>query len=193
MSRFEDRLWAELVEQHGAALAEQPVLVHPRPRHVRRGPIAAVALALAAALAALVIALGHGGGTSAYAVVNNPDGTVTVTIRELVGVQPANERLEELGIPARIPPTRSDCPTGSADLRAARLTPAQSRKAFEPEGGHGSYSIRIDPKAIPPGDTLVLRAYELPSGAIAMRALEIEGPAPSCLAPAPGEPAPPAG
>jgi hypothetical protein len=187
VSRFEDRLWSELVEQHGAALVEQPVIVHTRPRRVRRGPVAVVGLALAAALAVLVIAFGHGGGTSAYAVVTNPDGTVTVTIRELAGVQPANERLEELGVPARIPPTRSDCPTSGADLRAAHLTPEQSRKTFEPEGGHGSVSIRINPKAIPSGDTLVLKAYELPSGLIAMRAIVIEGPAPACLAPDPGQ------
>jgi hypothetical protein len=193
VARFEDRLWAELVEQHGAVLAERPILVHAPPRRVRRGPIAAVALAVAIALAALVIALGHSGGTSAYAVIANPDGTVTLTIREIAGVQPANERLEELGIPASIPPTRSDCPTSSSHLRSAHLTPEESRKTFEPEGGHGSYSIRIDPKAIPSGDTLVLKAYELPSGAIAMQAAVIEGPAPSCLAPDPGQSAGPTG
>ena len=59
-------------------------------------------------------------------------------------------------------------------------------------GGNGGYSVRIDPTAIPSGDTLLLRAYELPSGLIAMRALVIEGPAPSCLAPDPGQPAAPA-
>lgn len=193
MSRFEDRLWAELVEQHGAVLAEQPVLVAAPPRRLRRAPIAAAALAVAVALAVLVIALGHGGGTSAYAVVTNPDGTVTVTIRELAGVEPANERLEELDVPVRIPPTTSGCPTSRAGLKAAHLTPEQSRQAFEPVGGNGDYSLRIDPKAIPKGDTLVLKAYELPSGATAMRALIIEGPAPPCLAPDPGQTVPPAG
>ncbi len=192
MSRFEDRLWAELVEQHGAVLAEPPALAQAPPRLLRRGPLAAVALALALALAALVIALGRGGGTSAYAVVTNPDGTITVTIRELVGVEPANERLEELGVPARIPPARSDCPTSRADLHPAHLTPEQSRETFEPVGGNGSYSVRINPDAIPSGDTLLLRAYELPSGPIAMRALVIEGAAPSCLAPDPGQAAAPA-
>lgn len=193
MARFEDRLWAELAEQHGAVLAEQPVLVHAPPRRLRRRPLAALALALAVALAALVIALGRGGGTSAYAVVTNPDGTVTVTIRELAGVEPANQRLEELGVPVRIPPALSDCPTSRADLRSAHLTPAQSRRVFEPVGGHGAYSLRIDPQAIPPGDALVLRAYELTPGVTAMRALVIEGPAPSCLAPDPGQPAAPSG
>jgi len=188
--RFEDRLWSELVERHGAVLAEQPVLARAAPRRVRRGPLAAAALALALGLAALVIALGRGGGTSAYAVVSNPDGTITVTIAELAGVQPANERLEELGVPARIPPTRSDCPTTRADLHPAHLTPEQSRESFEAVGGNGRYSIRIDPQAIPPGDTLLLRAYEEPSGPIAMRALVIEGPAPACLAPDHGQTGP---
>ncbi len=187
MSRFEDRLWAELVEQHGAVLSEQPVLVQTPARRFRRGPVAAVALAIAVALAALVIGLGRGGATSAYAVVTNPDGSVTVTIKELVGVEPANQRLQELGLPVAIPPVRADCPTSQTELRPAPLTVEQSRRTFEPLGGHGAYSIRIDPAAIPAGDTLVLRAYELPSGLIAMRALVVEGPAPSCLAPGPGE------
>lgn len=193
MARFEDRLWSELVEQHGAALAEQPVLVTSAPRRLHRGPIAAIGLAVAIALAAVVIGLSRGGGASAYAVVANPDGTVTVTINELVGVEPANERLQQLGVPARIPPVTAGCTTSSADLRSARLTPEQSRKAFEPIGGNGAYSVRIDPKGIPAGDTLVLRAYELPSGLISMKALLIEGPAPSCLTPDRGQATTPTG
>jgi hypothetical protein len=188
MPRFEDRLWNELVEQHGALLAETPAPVPSRRRLRRRAPIAAIALALAAALVALLIGLGKGGGgASAYAVVTNPDGTVTVTIDELVGVEPANQRLQELGVPVRIPPVQPGCPTRRTDLQPAHLPPDRTRDIFEPTGGHGTSSLTIDPAAIPPGDTLVLRAHELRHGVVALRALVMEGAAPSCLAPAPGE------
>lgn len=190
MSRFEDRLWSELVEQHGALLAEPAARVPSAPpaaRRFRRAPAAAVALAMLAALVALVIALGHGGGTSAYAVVTNPDGTVTVTIDELVGVEPANERLEALGLPVRIPSVKAGCPTSRAELKPANVPAGRSRQIAEPTGGPGHYSLRIDPAAIPRGDTLVLTAHEVRPGVIFLRSLVIEGAAPSCLAPEPGE------
>jgi hypothetical protein len=187
VSRFEDRLWGELVEQHGALLAEPPARVPSAPRRFRRAPVAALALALVIGLVALVIALGRGGGTSAYAVVTNPDGTVTVTINELIGVEPADERLQELGVPVRIPPIEPGCRTSRAELKSARLSPARSREISEPTGGAGHYSLRIDPAAIPAGDTLVVTAHEVRPGVIWLRSLVIEGPAPSCVAPAPHE------
>lgn len=189
MSRFEDRLWAELVEQHGALLTEPAAAGVPARAARRRSrwtPAAAGALALAAALVALVIGLGHGGGTSAYAIVTNPDGTVTVTINELVGVEPANQRLQELGVPVAIPPIEQGCLTTRAELRDARVPPDRARGIFEPTG-HGMASLRIDPGAIPPGDTLLLSAREVRRGVIWLRGLVIEGPPPACVAPEPGE------
>jgi hypothetical protein len=186
VASFEDRLWSELVGQHGAVLAEQPARSPAAPRF-RRATAAALVLALAVSLAALVIVLGKGGGTNAYAVVRNPDGTVTVAINELEGVEPANQRLQELGVPVRIPPVRSGCPTSRADLQAVHLPPDRTSEIFEPTGGHGNSSLRIEPAAIPHGDNLVLRAYELRPGLIGIRAVVIEGPAPSCLAPEQGE------
>ena len=183
MSRFEDRLWGELVEQHGALLAEAPARVPSAGRRFGRAPVAAVALAVVIALVALVIALGRGGRASAYAVVKNADGTVTITINELEGVAPANQRLEQLGVPVRIPSVERWCPTTRAELKSARLSPARSREISEPTGGVGRYSLRVDPAAIPSGDTLVLTAHEVRPGLTYLRSLVIEGAAPRCLAP----------
>jgi hypothetical protein len=188
VARFEDRLWNEIVEQHGGLLAQAPARAPVRPRRLRRrAPLAAIGLALAAGLAALVIGVGRNAGTSAYAVVANPDGTVTVTIRELEGVAPANRRLTMLGVPVRIAAVTADCPAAAHPLKPAPLPLASARRAFEFEGPPGEPSARVDPAAIPKGDTLLLSAAERRPGIVSLRGLVIEGEAPPCRPPGPGE------
>ena len=190
MARFEDRLLAELVEQHGALLAQPPLHATAPPRaHLlrRRGPIAAFGLAVAAAIAALVVGLSHNAGTSAYAVVTNPDGTVTVTIREIEGAAPANERLAMLGVRVRVAPVTQGCPVTRRQLPSAELPLAQARAIYEPEPGPAGFSVRVDPAAVPDGDTVLLTAREVRPGLVALRELVIEGAAPPCVAPLPGE------
>jgi len=190
VARFEDRLFAELVEQHGALLAQPPAhaAAPPRPRLLRRrGPIAALGLAIAAAVAALVIGLSHNAGTSAYAVVTNPDGTVTVTIREIEGAAPANQRLAMLGVPVRVAPVTAGCPVTREQLPSVQLPPGQSAQIYRPEPGPAGFSVRIDPAAVPHGDTVLLTAREVRPGFVVLRELLIEGAAPACVAPVPGE------
>jgi len=192
VARFEDRLWAELVEHHGALFAEAPAVPVRAPaarrRTVRRVPalVAAAATTLAIVLA-LVIGLGSNRGASAFAVVTNTDGTVTITISELVGVTPADQRLEELGLPVRVVPVTARCPVDPAQLRQARLAPDQFRGIYRVAGSEGAAGVTVDPSQIPHGDTLILRADERPHGVVALRALVVEGAAPPCLPPAPGE------
>ncbi len=192
MARFEERLWAELVEQRGVLLAEAPSaqLRAPavRPRRVRRVPaLAGAAATILAIVLALVIGLGSNRGASAFAVVTNADGTITVTIGELVGVTPADRRLEELGLPVRVVPVTAGCPFDPAQLRQARLSPDQFRGIYQIAEGERATSVRIDPSQIPHGDTLIVRATERTHGVVALRALVVEGAAPPCLPPAPGE------
>jgi hypothetical protein len=192
VTSFEDRLWGELVERHGALLAEAPAVALRAPaarrRRVRRVPaIVAAAATILGLVLALVIGLGSNRGASAFAVVTNADGTITVTIGELVGVTPADERLEELGLPVRVVPVTAGCPVDPAQLRLARLSPEEFRGVYQFSGGQGVASVRIDPSRIPHGDTLMLRATERPNGVVALRALVVEGAAPACLPPVPGE------
>jgi len=190
MARFEDRLWRELVDQHGHVLAAAPApaAAPAAPRRLRRAPVAAIAVAVAVALAALLIGLGRGGsGSSAYAVVTNPDGTVTVTISELIGVAPANQRLRELGLPVAVAEVTKSCPVKPGAVHSADLPPAVSDRISETVGGPGNPGVRVDPAAIPAGDTLLLTAHERRPGLIALRELVIEGAPPSCMPPGPGE------
>ena len=168
--------------------APRPRAAPPRPRLLRRrGPLAALGLALAAALAALVIGLLPRRGPSAYAVVTNPDGTVTVTIRELEGVEPANERLAQLGVPVRVAPVTERLPDDARQLPRRSCRPTRPGRSTSPNAGPAGFSVRIDPAAIPPGDTVLLTAREVRPGFVALRALLIEGPPPSCWS-RPGQP-----
>ncbi len=207
MSRFEDRLWAELVEQHGALLADAPalpVMATPAGRarrarrvgHAHRAPSLRARLAMAGTLAlaisaALVIAIGglrSGGGSAAYAVVQNPDGTVSVTIREIVGVDGASSKLTSLGVPVRVARTAKGCNPRAEGYVPARLRPSVSHRIAVLTGGPGHASIVVDPAAIPPGDTVLIGAQPFGSGPrreskVGLSVSFFKGRAPDCVRP----------
>lgn len=196
MSRFEDRLLSELLEQHGALLADapaRPLPAMPAARLRLRVPIprllpaGALGLAVAALVAALVIGLssgGGGGGTPAYAVVRNGDGTVTVTVNELLGIEGANEELKTLGVPAVVVRSEEGCSTSPGQYKAAPVSAELSHQIASGSGSGGASSVVIDPAAIPEGDTVAIgvRALETPGEPAAGLEIGIyEGAAPPCL------------
>lgn len=202
MSRFEDRLLAELLEQHGAVLAEPPARPLPtsgpaRPRlrlPVLRLPVprllpaGAAALALAAALVAVVIGFGSGGGgggTPAYAVVQNGDGTVTVTVREIQGINGANQQLRTLGVHATAVRSERSCATRRGQYKTAGVSADLSHRIASGSTAAGVPSVVIDPSAIPPHDTVVIGVRAIDThGGPAATGLEIgiyEGSVPPCL------------
>jgi hypothetical protein len=187
MSRFEDRLWDELVEQHGAVLADAPLTLtpaHARPelrRRRRPAPLAALGLALAAALTAIVIGLSSTGGTPAYAVLSNPDGTITVTIRELVGVKGADEKLASLGVPVHVVRSEAGCQVRSGEYKVPRISPELFQRISKLAGPAGSAALVITPSAIPAGDTVVIGAREPGPGAVGLQTVIYEGTTPPCL------------
>src|ERR1039458_5871764 len=111
MSKIEDRLWTDLLgepEADRALAARQP---SGRRKPARRAPLAVGGLVLVGALLAAVLML-TGGGTStipAYAVALNPNGSVTLTLNEVLGVKGANEALERLGVRVRIARVEAGC------------------------------------------------------------------------------------
>jgi hypothetical protein len=193
VASFEDRLLGQLVEQHGALLADAPAPVAPgehvfsgASRRRRFAPAAALAVALAAALAAIVVGLGSGSRTSpAFAVVRNADGTVSVTIAELAGVEGADDRLAALGVPARVVRSQRSCPTRPGQFKAARLSAAQALAISRLAGPAGTAAVVIDPAAVPAGDEVVIGARSLPqpsgSAAVGLETQVYEGAAPPCL------------
>jgi hypothetical protein len=192
VSRFENRLWDELVEQHGALLLDPPPAVLKRTPvpagRMRRAPrrrlsIAALGTAAAAVLAALLVGLGGsgGGGTPAYAVTSNGDGTITVRIRDVVGIEGANAKLAALGVPVHVVPVEPDCPAVGSGSAPDRVSPERQHTILSPTGPPSIASVKVAPGAIPAGDTLVIGARQLDAGAIALDGALYKGPGRSCL------------
>jgi hypothetical protein len=163
MSTIEDRLWMDLIGEPEAELAiaaEQPLPGRP----LGRAPLAAGSVVLLAAAVAGVLALTAGPSTTpAYAVTANANGTVSVTLNEVLGVTGANEALARLGVRARIAQVEADCTQTGENVRPVPGEAAheQQEQIVEPQKvGEGLAGINmiIHPDAIPPGDTALITA-----------------------------------
>jgi hypothetical protein len=168
MARIEDALWTHLVgePEAGRALAvRQPP---PRRRSAQRAPLAVASLLLLAALATAALTLTAGTSTTpAYAVTVNANGSITVTLNEVIGVGAANEALARLGVRARIAEIEPGCTqTGEKALPPGTYSHEQQELMVEPRKvGEGLAGLDwvIHPNAIPAGDTLLITA-ELANG-----------------------------
>jgi hypothetical protein len=150
MSKFEDRLWSELVLDHGPQLASMTRIEVPH--RSRRAPAAIGAVALAGTIAAVALTATTGTSPSvAYAVSQSSDGSVSVTIREISGVDGANAQLARLQLPIRVARVEARC---STTAKTAPIPPnIVSNLAVQEREG-----LAIQPRLIPHGDTLVISA-----------------------------------
>ena len=187
MSKFEERLWSELVRDHAWALAypaSSPESLRSPPIRARRQPllgsrpisIATGLAALAAAVAAITIATTTSTTPSvAYAVTQRPDGTLSVSIDELTGVAGANAQLARLGVSVRVVPVQVGC---VASGQMAPIPPSLHEGLAHIEG----QGVAVRPDLVPAGDTLVLSARQL-GGAVGLGFALYRGAAPACVAP----------
>ena len=98
MSGYYERLGDALE----AAVPRRAELAARSARLRRRGVGGTAIAVLASACVALAIGGSGGGVPPAYAVTVNRDGSVALSVRELLGVGPANVRLARLGVRARL-------------------------------------------------------------------------------------------
>jgi hypothetical protein len=180
MSRLEDRVWEELVSAHGARLAAVPVRDEP---HRRRRPSLASGGALGLAAIAILLVVAITGGTSpspAFAVTDNPDGTVTLTIRELTNRAAVNAKLAQLGVRARVVPLQQTC-AASLNMAPEYLQPTTQPWSQDPsvQGPVGSWTVVIIPGRIPVGHTLVFGLDKTSRGWEMADAI-VTGAGPSC-------------
>ena len=146
MSKFEDNLWIQLERDHAPALL-QAVATQRRLR-TRRWVGAAASVVVMGATA--VIAPVYFGGTPpAYAVVDNPDGSVTLTIHEVRRFEEATAKLRDRGIPAIAVPLRQNCAETGRGLELPLA-------AVDFEFTAGASKITINPDRIPADATVVL-------------------------------------
>jgi hypothetical protein len=172
MADFTDRLWRDLVREHGDDLTR---MHRSAPRRPRRRMLAAAAAGLAAAGTALVVALGTS-GTPAFAVDRHPDGRVTVTIYRIAGIRGANARLEALGIRVRAVPFVPGC----AQMHAA-AAPLQRALEFARARRGAIMSVGIDPRRIRPGRVMVLAARARAASPAPLAREFKDGKVPDCL------------
>lgn len=194
MSEFQERLWSELVRDHGPALA------YPRGWHDSRRPLAIVedrrtvlpklsswravrmatvgAVVLAVVVAAVLLTTGTSTSPqAAYGVTETPDGAVHVTISELTEIVGANAQLAKLGVRARIVPMQAGC--------SASGTIVSIPETIQARVAHGErQGVVIQPRLIPSADTLVIAARHLgTAGVVGMTFALYRGPIPPCVAP----------
>jgi hypothetical protein len=94
MTKFTDHLWSDLAREHGPALAQAG-----RPSRFRRPRVlAGSTLALAGAGTALGLVLTATSAAPAFAVTQNSDGSVLVTVSQTQDIVQANAKLASMGI-----------------------------------------------------------------------------------------------
>jgi hypothetical protein len=169
MSTFEDRLWSQLVEEHGDELLTSHVMTLPAHRR-RRRPALITGTALAATSLTAAAVLGFNASTStapAYAVTTNADGTVTVTLHDISSLTAINTELVHDGIRARAVPLTASC--------ARRGFPITMPAGTNPN----TYTITIVQADIPAGYTAIVAASENSSGQVKLGTSP--SPGPSCV------------
>jgi hypothetical protein len=175
VNKFEDQLFTDLMREHGEELA---TVQAPVARRTVRRP---VWVAAGAAGVAAVVTTGWGlvdNGTPAYAVDAHADGTVTVSLTELLGLDGANAELRKLGVAAAVVPMRADCTERQPP--AVRVDGKVSVGAEQARAGRPG-SFTLDATSIPPGDTAVLGAQQRPNGDVVLSFTVVRGAAPTCV------------
>jgi hypothetical protein len=181
MTKFEDQLYQQLMTEHGHHLHAAPAPA-PARRRVRRPVWLATGLAgTAAAATATVMALGSAPAMAAYAVTQH-NGTVSVSVRNSIGVTGANTVLHKLGAHVVVVPTGPNCtPIGSLPHPDPALHLSVLVKAGVDGNGHRSVSVQIGKGGIPAGDTMILAFSDIPGGGSLGVGGIITGPVPTCV------------
>jgi hypothetical protein len=176
MTKFEDQLYADLMRQHGPALAGTRLPAASR-RHIasRRALLATGAGGVA--IAAAAGALAAGGGTPAYALTTNRDGTVTLAVYQAPGIAQANAKLRQLGDNVVVVPVRPGCPSITS-LPAPAVSPRGPVSVGGTKSADGS--ITVDAHGVPAGDIMVV-GVETSGQGVGVGASLTSPPAPSCV------------
>ena len=170
MSTFEDRLWSALVSEHGHEMRLHPTEIETNKRTRRPAILTGTALAGAGLTAAAVLAFTATTSTPpAFAVTDNADGTVTVTLNDISAITSLNAELARDGIDAKAVPLTADC--------ATRGFPHPMPAGTNPS----TYTITIVPSQIPAGSTAIVAASEDAKGQVSLVQGAWPSPGPPCI------------
>jgi hypothetical protein len=158
MGKFEDGLWAELQREHGQALLQN--MARWQSPGTKRW-IAAAAVVTVLGTGALAASAYFGGAPPAYAVVDNPDGSVTLTLREVEAFDEATAELRKHGVRAFAVPMRVDCPLSEYQkMQAVPFWKPGPFPAVEWDPQVDMHQMKIHRDRIPADAKLVLSAIE---------------------------------
>jgi hypothetical protein len=184
MSKFTDRLWREIVREHGADLREtEPLAARRRQRALPRVLAGTGLVGVAGAGVTLAVVLGAASTTPAFAVTRNHDGTYSVAIQKFSAIPSANARLNQLGLRAQFVQVTNGCPPRA--LLAARAHAQVSWVATPGTAPVAGSVAKIAPDQIPAGRTLVLGAVRMGELVRVAKAQAVAGKVPECLPPPP--------
>jgi len=201
MTKFADQLYEDLMREHGDALrsVSQPetetVPARLRRRATRPAWLTAGLVTGTGAVAGGFVLFG-GATAPAYAVTQNPDGTVSVSVSQASAIDAANAKLTALGVRAVVVPVRAGCPSfDSVTMHNTQLSHGSGSAAVHSSvsvavGGHNGQisSITINAKGVPADETIVL-AFESTDGGVIGASGFVVGRPPACVS----LPAPPIG
>jgi len=189
MTRFKNALLNELVAYTQLPVQDVNRAPSPRRRIVRTASLAGVAAT--AAVAAFLVS--PSAQEPAYAVERNPDGTVTVTFRELGHAAEATRDLRAAGVPAQVVRLAApgSCATtpGGIPLEPQPGTAWSTRmpSAYPYDGnitdwlkGSSPTTQTFNPSAIPAGAVLFIIEHSTPQSGVMVEAGLVNAPAPTC-------------
>jgi len=188
MTNFADSLFEDLMEAHGAELAAPAAdPVAARRRYTR--PAWATAGTVAAAGAAAVGFTVFGSTASAYAVTDNHDGTVTVSVTKAGGIDGANAKLRQMRASVVVLKATPGCP--SIESFATRGQKGGKTTVGIQNGPGGPTTVTVQAKDLPKNDTMLI-AFDFDGGKGQLASVLTDRPAPSCVSlpttPPPGAP-----
>jgi hypothetical protein len=184
MSEFEDHLWSHLMIHSDDLISAPRDVPSRRARHPRMRLGGSLA-ALAAIAVVVIIALSATSATPpAFAVTAHPDGTITLSIRELKDPDAINATLARLGARARLVPLKQNCAAGPIKLPIRYLQPKTQPWSTDntSHGPVGNWTVGIIPSRIPAGDTLIFALQEYHHRGWQSASGYVKGPAPQCAA-----------
>lgn len=181
MTNFADQLFQDLMAEHGAELASAPgpaaAVADAGRRRVTR-PAWATAGTVAAAGAAAVGFTVFGGTASAYAVTDNHDGTVTVSVTKASGVDGANAKLRQMGASVVVLKATPGCP--SIDTFASPNQKGGKTTLGIQVGAGGETTVTVQAQGLPKNDTMLV-AFAFDGGKGQAGSVLTDRPVPSCV------------
>jgi hypothetical protein len=176
MTKFADQLYADLIREHGSALAVTSPPAQSR-RHLQSRRVLLATGAGSLAAAATAAALMAGGATPAYALTTNPDGTVTLAVYRASGIAQANAKLRQLGDNVVVVPVQPGCPV-LGSLPPPAVPPNGPMTVWATGSRDGS--ITVNAQGVPDGDIMVVGAETTAQGTV-MASQLTSPPPPSCV------------